>query len=34
MAVAEQMPMGNGLDEQNVLGPLQNRAQYEVVTIE
>nr|NLD41385.1 aldehyde dehydrogenase family protein [Actinomycetales bacterium] len=31
VAVAEQMPMGNGLDEQNVLGPLQNRAQYEVV---
>ena len=29
--VAEAMPMGRGLDEQNVLGPLQNRAQYEVV---
>jgi phenylacetaldehyde dehydrogenase len=29
--VAKNMPMGNGLDEQNVLGPLQNRAQYEVV---
>jgi acyl-CoA reductase-like NAD-dependent aldehyde dehydrogenase len=29
--VARQMPMGRGLDEQNVLGPLQNRAQYDVV---
>ncbi|HZH22708.1 MAG TPA: aldehyde dehydrogenase family protein [Geodermatophilus sp.] len=29
--VARAMPMGRGLDEQNVLGPLQNRAQYEVV---
>lgn len=29
--VAEQMPMGNGLDEQNVLGPLQNQAQYDIV---
>ena len=29
--VAAQMPMGVGLDEQNVLGPLQNRDQYEVV---
>ncbi|MFD2756998.1 aldehyde dehydrogenase family protein [Gulosibacter faecalis] len=29
--VAKNMPMGNGLDEQNVLGPLQNRSQYEVV---
>jgi acyl-CoA reductase-like NAD-dependent aldehyde dehydrogenase len=29
--VAQAMPMGRGLDEQNVLGPLQNRAQYEVV---
>jgi phenylacetaldehyde dehydrogenase len=26
------MPMGNGLDENNVLGPLQNKAQYDVVT--
>ena len=25
------MPMGRGLDENNVLGPLQNRAQYDVV---
>ena len=30
-AVARQTPMGNGLDEQNVLGPLQNRAQFEIV---
>ena len=30
-AVAAAMPMGNGLDENNVLGPLQNKAQYEVV---
>ncbi|MGO4805884.1 aldehyde dehydrogenase family protein [Arthrobacter sp. 2MCAF15] len=29
--VAAAMPMGNGLDEANVLGPLQNRAQYEIV---
>jgi acyl-CoA reductase-like NAD-dependent aldehyde dehydrogenase len=29
--VARAMPMGRGLDETNVLGPLQNRAQYEVV---
>ncbi|WP_045730696.1 aldehyde dehydrogenase family protein [Pseudarthrobacter chlorophenolicus] len=29
--VAKAMPMGNGLDEGNVLGPLQNRAQYDVV---
>jgi phenylacetaldehyde dehydrogenase len=29
--VAKNMPMGNGLDEQNVLGPLQNQGQYEVV---
>ncbi|WP_029264188.1 MULTISPECIES: aldehyde dehydrogenase family protein [unclassified Microbacterium] len=29
--VARQTPMGNGLDEQNVLGPLQNRAQFEIV---
>jgi acyl-CoA reductase-like NAD-dependent aldehyde dehydrogenase len=29
--VAQAMPMGRGLDEQNVLGPLQNRAQYDVV---
>ncbi|GAA3062336.1 MULTISPECIES: aldehyde dehydrogenase family protein [Actinomycetes] len=31
VAVAGQMPMGNGLDEGNVLGPLQNRAQWEIV---
>jgi phenylacetaldehyde dehydrogenase len=29
--VAAAMPMGNGLDEVNVLGPLQNRAQYDIV---
>lgn len=29
--VAAAMPMGNGLDESNVLGPLQNKAQYDVV---
>lgn len=31
VAVAKQMPMGPGLDEANVLGPLQNRAQYDIV---
>ncbi|MBY4214145.1 aldehyde dehydrogenase family protein [Rhodococcus fascians] len=30
-AVAESMPMGRGLDENNVLGPLQNKAQYDIV---
>jgi phenylacetaldehyde dehydrogenase len=30
-SVAAAMPMGNGLDENNVLGPLQNKAQYNVV---
>lgn len=30
-AVAAQMPMGVGLDEANVLGPLQNKAQYDIV---
>jgi phenylacetaldehyde dehydrogenase len=29
--VAAAMPMGVGLDENNVLGPLQNKAQYDVV---
>ncbi|MGY1718918.1 MULTISPECIES: aldehyde dehydrogenase family protein [unclassified Blastococcus] len=29
--VAKAMPMGRGLDEQNVLGPLQNRAQFDIV---
>ncbi len=29
--VAAAMPMGNGLDENNVLGPLQNRAQFDIV---
>ena len=31
VAVARTMPMGDGLDEANVLGPLQNRAQYDIV---
>jgi hypothetical protein len=31
MDAAKQMPMGVGLDEQNVLGPLQNKAQYDIV---
>lgn len=30
-AVAEAMPMGVGLDENNVLGPLQNKAQFDIV---
>lgn len=30
-AVAKNMPMGVGLDENNVLGPLQNKAQFDVV---
>ena len=30
-AVARAMPMGVGLDEANVLGPLQNRQQYDIV---
>ena len=29
--VASRMPMGIGLDEANVLGPLQNKAQYDIV---
>ncbi|WP_169253752.1 aldehyde dehydrogenase family protein [Brevibacterium sp. 'Marine'] len=29
--VAGQSPMGVGLDEENVLGPLQNRQQYDIV---
>jgi acyl-CoA reductase-like NAD-dependent aldehyde dehydrogenase len=29
--VAQATPMGNGLDENNVLGPLQNRQQYDIV---
>lgn len=29
--VAKQMPMGPGLDENNVLGPLQNQRQYDIV---
>ena len=31
VAVARQMPMGNGREEQNVLGPLQNKQQYDIV---
>ncbi|MCZ9880206.1 aldehyde dehydrogenase family protein [Arthrobacter sp. B2a2-09] len=31
-AVAKNMPMGVGLDENNVLGPLQNKAQFDVVS--
>lgn len=31
VAVAEAMPMGVGLDEDNVLGPLQNAAQRDIV---
>ncbi|MGW3481768.1 aldehyde dehydrogenase family protein [Rhodococcus indonesiensis] len=30
-AVATNMPMGVGLDENNVLGPLQNKAQFDIV---
>jgi acyl-CoA reductase-like NAD-dependent aldehyde dehydrogenase len=29
--VAISMPMGNGLDEKNVLGPLQNKNQFDIV---
>ncbi|SKB52708.1 phenylacetaldehyde dehydrogenase [Arthrobacter sp. 49Tsu3.1M3] len=29
--VGRAMPMGNGLDEANVLGPLQNRQQFDIV---
>jgi acyl-CoA reductase-like NAD-dependent aldehyde dehydrogenase len=29
--VAEKMPMGNGLDEENVLGPVQNKKQFDIV---
>ncbi|MBL3687526.1 aldehyde dehydrogenase family protein [Leucobacter zeae] len=31
VAFAKNVPMGVGLDENNVLGPLQNRAQFDVV---
>ncbi len=31
-AVASAMPMGVGLDEANVLGPLQNKAQFDIVS--
>ena len=30
--VVEQMPMGVGLDERNVLGPLQNEQQFDIVS--
>jgi acyl-CoA reductase-like NAD-dependent aldehyde dehydrogenase len=30
--VAKSMPMGDGLDENNVLGPLQNRQQFDIVS--
>ncbi|TDD87731.1 aldehyde dehydrogenase family protein [Saccharopolyspora karakumensis] len=30
--LAAAMPMGVGLDESNVLGPVQNKAQYDIVT--
>jgi acyl-CoA reductase-like NAD-dependent aldehyde dehydrogenase len=30
-ALARQMPMGNGLDETNVLGPVQNKQQFDIV---
>jgi phenylacetaldehyde dehydrogenase len=29
--VAEKVPMGMGLEEENLLGPLQNRAQFDIV---
>lgn len=31
VAYARQVPMGNGLDEQNLLGPINNRPQFEIV---
>jgi len=31
-ALAQQVPMGPGLDEQNVLGPLQNKQQFDIVS--
>lgn len=30
-AIAQQTPMGNGLSEDNVLGPLQNKQQFDIV---
>jgi acyl-CoA reductase-like NAD-dependent aldehyde dehydrogenase len=30
--VAARMPMGNGLDEANVLGPVQNKKQFDIVS--
>jgi acyl-CoA reductase-like NAD-dependent aldehyde dehydrogenase len=31
VGIAQKMPMGVGLEEHNVLGPLQNKAQWEIV---
>lgn len=31
VGLATAMPMGDGMDEANVIGPIQNRAQYEIV---
>jgi len=31
-AIATAMPMGNGLDESSVLGPLQNKQQFDIVS--
>lgn len=31
--IAASVPMGNGLDEDNVLGPLQNKAQFDIVSL-
>lgn len=31
-AFAAQIPMGDGMDENNVLGPIQNKMQYDIVT--
>ena len=30
--VVARMPMGNGLDESNVLGPVQNKKQFDIVS--
>lgn len=30
--MASQMPMGNGLDENNIFGPIQNKKQFELVS--
>lgn len=31
-AFAAQIPMGDGMDENNILGPIQNKMQYDIVT--